>query len=162
MELKKVTKQEVCALAALASEIWHEYWQGLLSNAQIDYMVENFQSERAMIEQIEKEAYSYYFILQDGITAGYCGICSKSEYMFLSKLYLKKSARHQGIGQEAFEKIKELTKQCGLNKIRLTVNKYNANTIKAYKKWGLNTVESAVTDIGDGFVMDDYIMEYSI
>ena len=62
----------------------------------------------------------------------------------------------------AFEEIKELTKQCGLNKIRLTVNKYNANTIKAYKKWGLNTVESTVTDIGDGFVMDDYIMEYSI
>ena len=44
--------------------------------------------------------------------------------------------------------------------IQLTVNKNNTNTIKAYEKWGFKTIDSAVTDIGSGFVMDDYIMEY--
>ena len=48
------------------------------------------------------------------------------------------------------------------NKIRLTVNKYNQYTIDAYNKWGFKTVDSVVTDIGNGFVMDDYIMEYEI
>ena len=44
--------------------------------------------------------------------------------------------------------------------IQLTVNKYNTNTISAYKKWGFEIIDSVVTDIGEGFVMDDYIMEW--
>lgn len=44
-------------------------------------------------------------------------------------------------------------------KIQLTVNKHNINSINAYKKWGFKTIDSVVTDIGSGFVMDDYIME---
>ena len=38
-------------LAALADEIWHEYWPALIGDAQTDYMVENFQS----LEAIERE-----------------------------------------------------------------------------------------------------------
>ena len=57
---------------------------------------------------------------------------------------------------EAFEKIKQLSQH---KPIRLTVNKYNINTIKAYEKWGFKTVDAVVTDIGSGFVMDDFIME---
>lgn len=155
-----VKEEQIPSLAVLASEIWHEYWQKLLSPEQIDYMVENFQSEHSIREQIAKEGYSYYFILQDNTTAGYFGICPKDGYLFLSKLYLKKDFRNHGIGRQAFEEIKTLTSKAGFNKIRLTVNKYNSNTIKAYEKWGLSTIDAVVTDIGSGFVMDDYIMEY--
>ena len=77
--------------------------------------------------------------------------------MFLSKLYISRDYRHRGIGTVAFEKIKELS---GGKNIRLTVNKQNSNSIAAYEKWGFKTIDSVVTDIGSGFVMDDYIMEY--
>ena len=76
--------------------------------------------------------------------------------MFLSKLYIKKEFRHKGYGALAFDKIKSL----GYPRIRLTVNKNNKNTINAYLKYGFKTVDEDVTDIGSGFVMDDYIMEY--
>ena len=42
------------------------------------------------------------------------------------------------------------------------MNKNNKNTIEAYKKWGFTIIDSVVTDIGNGFVMDDYIMEYKL
>lgn len=144
-------------LANLASDIWHEYWTEILSPEQIDYMVENFQSEHAIKKQIENENYSYYFIVENGENAGYFGVSDKSDHLFLSKLYISKNYRRKGLGSKAFEKIKEIA---GSRKIQLTVNKYNSNTIKAYKKWGFKTVNSVVTDIGQGFVMDDYIMEY--
>lgn len=144
-------------LAHLASNIWHEYWTEILSPEQIDYMVENFQSEHAIKRQIENENYSYYFIVENGENAGYFGVSDKSDHLFLSKLYISKNYRRKGLGSKAFEKIKEIA---GSRKIQLTVNKYNSNTIKAYKKWGFKTVNSVVTDIGQGFVMDDYIMEY--
>lgn len=152
-EFKKVN--DIKELASLASSIWHEYWTCILTPEQIDYMVENFQSEKAIKNQIENENYTYYFIIKDGAKAGYFGISDKKEYLFLSKLYLKKEYRHQGLGKKAFEKIKELAND---KPIRLTVNKYNTNTINAYKKWGFEIIDAVVTDIGSGFVMDDYIM----
>lgn len=147
---------DIKELASLASSIWHEYWTCLLSPEQIDYMVENFQSEKAIKEQIEDENYTYYFIKSDNENVGYFGISDKGDFLFLSKIYIRKEFRHKGIGTKAFDKIKELA----LGKpIRLTVNKHNTNSINAYKKWGFKTIDAVVTDIGSGFVMDDYIME---
>ena len=53
-----VKEEQIPSLAVLASEIWHEYWHKLLSPEQIDYMVENFQSEDSIREEIAKEGYS--------------------------------------------------------------------------------------------------------
>lgn len=156
ISFNKVQQNEIKELASLASSIWHEYWTCILSPEQIDYMVENFQSEKAITNQIENENYTYYFILHNGKYAGYFGVSDKKDYLFLSKLYIKKEFRHQGIGAKAFEKIKEISDG---RKIQLTVNKYNTNTINAYKKWGFKTIDAVVTDIGNGFVMDDYILE---
>lgn len=150
--------ENIKELASLASVIWHEYWTCILSLEQIDYMVENFQSENAIINQIQNENYTYYFILNDKEKIGYFGVSDKIEYLFLSKLYIKSGFRHKGIGLQSFEKIKDIANG---RKIQLTVNKYNTNTIKAYEKWGFKITDAVVTDIGSGFVMDDYIMEYS-
>ena len=155
MELEKV--KDIKLLTRIASNIWHEYWPGLLSEAQIDYMVEKFQSEDAILKQIMNEKYTYYFIVENKNIIGYTGISDKKDYLFLSKLYLLKEYRHKGYGRQALDKIKEL----GFDKIRLTVNKYNTNAYNAYLKYGFKVIDSVVTDIGNGFVMDDYIMEFS-
>lgn len=157
MKLVKVEENEINELAELASEIWHEYWPCILTAEQIDYMVEKFQSKKAIKEQIKNENYTYYFIKVDNEIAGYVGVSDKKDYLFLSKLYIRKEFRHQGFGRLAFNEIKNL----GFKKIRLTVNKYNKNTINAYLKYGFKTIDSVVSDIGCGFVMDDYIMEYN-
>ena len=157
MKLVKVKENGINELAELASEIWHEYWPCILTAEQIDYMVEKFQSKKAIKEQIKNENYTYYFIKVDNEIAGYVGVSDKKDYLFLSKLYIRKEFRHQGLGRLAFNEIKNLW----YKKIRLTVNKYNKNTINAYLKYGFKTIDSVVSDIGCGFVMDDYIMEYN-
>ena len=42
------TPEDRAALAALASEIWHEYWPALIGEAQTDYMVEQFRLSSAI------------------------------------------------------------------------------------------------------------------
>lgn len=162
IDFKEIKQEEISHLAELASKIWHEYWTVILTPEQIDYMVENFQSEKAIRNQYKNENYTYYFIQEDGKNIGYFGISDKKDYMFLSKLYISKDYRHKGIGGKAFEKIKQIACEKGYTSIQLTVNKYNKNTIAAYNKWGFKTIDSVVTDIGQGFVMDDYIMEYRL
>lgn len=149
-------------LAKLASSIWHEYWTKILSAEQIDYMVNKFQSENAINEQIKNERYEYFYILSDNKKAGYVGLSQKDSYLFLSKMYIKSNFRHKGIGTLAFDSIKTYAIKKNYDKIVLTVNKYNSNTINAYKKWGFKITDAIVTDIGQGFVMDDYIMQYDL
>lgn len=156
MEIIKVKNSKIQELASLASEIWHEYWPCILSEEQIEYMVKKFQSQEALQDQILNQNYNYYFISSNNNIIGYFGIKEEKDFLFLSKLYIKKDFRHLGFGEKAFDKIKEL----GCKKIRLTVNKYNKNSINAYKKYGFKIIDSVVTDIGKNFVMDDFIMEY--
>lgn len=158
----EIRREDIPTLAALAREIWYEYWGIILSQAQIDYMVENFQSENAILNQYAKENYTYWFINKGGENIGYFGLSRRPDYLFLSKLYIKKDFRGQGNGRQAFERIKEIALCGGFKEIQLTVNKYNTNTIEAYKKWGLEIIDAVVTEIGSGFVMDDYIMRYSL
>lgn len=160
--VKAENTEDLKNLSILASDIWHEYWTCILSNEQIDYMVEKFQSFEAMQQQIEQEKYSYYFIVANNDILGYCGISEKDEFLFLSKLYLKKEYRHLGYGSKAFAQISSIAKDLNYKTIRLTVNKNNTNTITAYLKYGFKIVDAVVTNIGSGFVMDDYIMDYSI
>ena len=161
-KLQTVENIEIPNLAELANNIWHEYWPCILSNEQIDYMVDKFQSKEAILNQLIHEKYSYYFVIIDEQICGYVGLALKDKYLFLSKLYLLKDFRHKGIGNLVIQEIKQIAQKEKFKSIQLTVNKYNTNTIEAYKKYGFKVIDQVVTDIGNGFVMDDYIMEYTL
>ena len=88
IEIKSVAQIDM--LASLASEIWHEYWPVILSQEQIDYMVEKFQSKNAIDKQIKQDCYIYNVIKDNGNNIGYFGVSYKEDYLFLSKLYIKK------------------------------------------------------------------------
>ena len=46
-------------IAILAEKIWHEFFPGIISEAQIDYMVDKFQSFGAMQDQVKHQQYHY-------------------------------------------------------------------------------------------------------
>lgn len=160
--VKVSTAEDICALAQLTDEVWHEYFPCILSEEQIDYMVDKFQSEHAISEQLASGGYEYRVITADGKKAGYVGFVRESEKMFLSKLYLLKAYRGRQIASRALEFLKTECKKGGLDAIYLTVNRHNTHTIDVYKRWGFEVVREQCADIGNGYVMDDYVMELAL
>ena len=159
MTIEKVsTETEVETVAGLAFEIWNQHFIPIIGKAQVDYMLEKFQSKKAISEQIEN-GYSYYLLLADSDHVGYMGVCPKEDELFMSKLYIRASQRGKGFGREAIEFLEEFTRDKGLSKITLTVNKNNTDSIRAYERFGFANLGIFVQDIGNGFVMDDYRME---
>jgi GNAT superfamily N-acetyltransferase len=149
----------LAAVAELAAQIWEEYYVPLIGRAQVDYMVEKFQSAPAMRRQIDN-GYEYFAVRRGERLIGYFAIqCERdAKRLFISKLYLDKSSRGAGTGRRCLEFIEELARQRGLTLLWLTVNKGNP-TVQRYQRLGFRIAEEIVIDIGSGFVMDDYRME---
>ena len=99
-------------------------------------------------------------MLDDGVPAGFIGLVPRKEgKMFLSKLYVSAAHRSRGLPRAAFDFIETLCQAEKLPAIYLTVNKKNFHAIEVYKYFGFHQTDAVVTDIGSGFVMNDYIMQ---
>lgn len=163
LEVRKAeTDTQVREIADLAKVIWNEHFTPIIGKDQVDYMVEKFQSYPALKEQIS-EGYEYYQIFSGGEFCGYTGIHpGEDNRLFLSKLYLKKESRGHHLATGAFSFLKEICRERGYSAIWLTCNKHNDNSLGVYRHFGLEIVDTQEADIGGGFIMDDYIMEYKI
>ena len=163
LEVRKAeTDTQVRQIADLAKVIWNEHFTPIIGKDQVDYMVEKFQSYPALKEQIS-EGYEYYQIFSGGEFCGYTGIHpGEDNRLFLSKLYLKKESRGHHLATGAFSFLKEICRERGYSAIWLTCNKHNDNSLGVYRHFGFEIVDTQEADIGGGFIMDDYIMEYKI
>ena len=150
------------AIAALAHEIWYEYYVPLIGRAQVDYMVPKFQSAAAMHEQL-RSGYEYFMMQRAAVLVGYVAVQPQpdTESLFISKLYLQRDARGAGTGRLAMEFIEELARGRRLKRLWLTVNKGNP-AVTAYQRLGFHIAAPIVMDIGNGFVMDDFRMEKAL
>ncbi len=157
-----VTKDaEIRTTAALAARIWMEHYLPIIGEEQTAYMIQTFQSADAIRRQIERDRYQYYLLKLGSTDVGYISLHAESQNhaMFLSKLYVEKRFRGQGFSRAALRFIEEICRRENLGKIYLTVNKHNFSSLAVYEKLGFVSARDLVTDIGGGFVMDDYVME---
>lgn len=153
--------RQIEIVEGLADEIWHEYFTVIIGKAQVDYMLEEFQSRAAISKQI-KNGFLYYLIKHDDGYAGYLAVQPQGPLLFLSKLYILPTERGKGLGRKAMLFVERLAAEKCASKISLTVNRYNSATIAVYKRLGFEVTEEVVQDIGGGFVMDDYRMEKEV
>ena len=145
-------------IESLARTIWTGFYTPLIGAVQVSYMLEKFQSKAAILSQLKEG--TLYFLLQEpeGKNIGYLSLIPRAKELFLSKFYLMTESRGKGYGRQAMEWIRHFAQEKRLSKITLVVNKKNPS-VKIYQKMGFQITASPVTDVGGGFVMDDYRME---
>lgn len=145
----------------MANTIWHEHYTPIIGTEQVNYMLDKFQSVSTMRDQIN-QGYQYFLINFNDNAVGYLSFEKRENVLFLSKIYLLKSERGKGIGRKAMEFVTSLARGSNCIKVALTVNRFNQNSIRAYESAGFEKKGELVQDIGNGFVMDDYLMEKTI
>lgn len=154
---------EVAEVVRLAREIWQDHYVPIIGQQQVDYMLEKFQSECAVQEQL-RDGYEYYLIRRDGQSGGYAAVVpdKRGPVLLLSKIYVRKAERGQGLGKQLLGFVEDLCRQRGIKLMWLTVNKHNAESIAWYLRMGFSNAGPIVADIGGGFVMDDFRMEKTL
>ena len=159
VQIEPATGEHLPGIAALAEAIWRAHYPGIISNEQINYMLARMYDVDVMRQELEN-GIAYDRLMIDGELRGFAsyGPTSNDDELKLHKLYVHPACQRRGYGAELLNRVESVAREHGFASVVLTVNKRNAKAIAAYRKNGFTIHESVVTDIGGGFVMDDYVM----
>jgi len=156
------TSKEIARVVTLARIIWVDHYSPLIGREQVDYMLENFHSPKAIAEEIAEKGFNFFVLDNGGRDVGYLSFEIRKDELFLSKLYILSSERGQGLGKRALTFLRDQARRSNRQRIALTVAKKNSGSISAYEKIGFKKTGTVKTDIGKGFVMDDITMQLKV
>jgi ribosomal protein S18 acetylase RimI-like enzyme len=163
--IRPIAPDDIPAIAALARTTWLSAYANILPHGQIDYMLAQRYSSERLKTDIEDARKWLHQAFVDDVRAGFaaCEVHDGHDgELKLDKLYIHPDMQRRGVGGALIHHTASLARQHGFSTLILAVNKNNEQALHAYTKYGFRTREKTVTDIGGGFVMDDYIMEKKI
>jgi GNAT superfamily N-acetyltransferase len=162
-EVKRVTAADIEELVALARAIWYLYYPAIISIAQIDYMLEQrYAGDVLRGELTRADLWWDQLRIADRMIGFASYFKVDADEMKLDKLYVHPDEQRRGYGALLMERPLRVAREQGCCKLTLAVNKHNATAIAAYEKYGMRTVAAVTKDIGNGFVMDDYVMAKAV
>jgi ribosomal protein S18 acetylase RimI-like enzyme len=157
ISIDALNEDDVDVVQALARSIWFAHYPGIISWAQVHYMLERGYTRDAILAELARGV--RWALVRNGIEPiGFCAYRKRDTDVSLDKLYIKAAARRTGAARSCVERASAFARQEGVGSVSLTVNKRNVVAIRAYLAMGFSFAGAVVKDIGDGFVMDDYVM----
>ncbi|MCX7987229.1 MAG: GNAT family N-acetyltransferase [Bacteroidales bacterium] len=159
-----VQKSDIPIIQGLARQIWFEYYPSIISEEQIEYMLDKMYSSNVIEQELEKGFRWYFISLDEDKIIGFLSynLEKDEQKVKLNKLYILTAYHGKGFGQLALDFVISQAKNLNAKWVYLTVNKNNQQAIKAYVKAGFYIQRSEKFDIGNGFFMDDYIMVHEL
>lgn len=161
MTIFKATEKDIPTIQNLANKSWTSAYTDILDQKQINYMLDLMYSKSTLKTHFENPNYQYYLIKEDEVFLGFIGfeLHNETDTTKLHRIYFLKEAQGKGLGKKALEFVKNETEKAGDKRLTLTVNKNN-NAKSFYESQGFKVYDEAIFDIGNGYVMDDYLMEF--
>lgn len=168
VQIRKATHKDIASIQGIAEEVWPIAYGEILPDGQIPYMLNMMYSEEALTEQM-RQGHQFLLAALNGKEIGFCSFGKIDQTLMeediktfkLHKLYVLSSFQGSGVGKLLLKKVVELVQQMEGTHLQLQVNKKNP-ALYFYEKNGFFKKQEAQFDIGGGYVMDDYIMEFKI
>jgi ribosomal protein S18 acetylase RimI-like enzyme len=153
-------ERDLPAVAELAGIIWREHYPGIITVEQIEYMLARGYSLDALRRFITEEGAGLDLAYVGDRVAGFAAYYrpGRPDELKLDKLYVHQSFHGRGVGRSLIAAAEAAAMVQRRTTLILNVNKQNVQAIRAYERSGFVVREAVVVDIGDGFVMDDYVM----
>ena len=157
-EIKPARIEDLPKIAELAGKIWRASYPGMISPEQIEFMLEWMYNLKALRTELESGVCFDQLFVGDTLI-GFASYGPEAGEMKLHKLYIDPDRQRHGYGSQLLAHVEQRSAELGFRTLVLGVNKRNTRAISAYEKNGFRIRASVVNEIGNGFVMDDYIME---
>ncbi len=174
IEIKKVGSESIPHVKALAERIWPVAYGSIISPEQMRYMLDLIYSTSSLEKQIEEQHHHFILALETSVPCGFASY-SPLETSFpeneaisadkivyrLHKLYIDPFCQGKGIGRFLLDFIISDIKQKNATDLELNVNRHN-KALDFYQKAGFIITRDEDIDIGNGYFMNDFVMNLSI
>lgn len=163
IDITEATKSGLLLVQLIARQTWPGAFGDILSPAQISYMLDMMYSTDSLKRQVNEQNH-VFLLARDENFEKYFGFISyelnyKGEPLTkIHKLYLLPESQGKGIGRLLIDHVAELARRHNNDRLGLNVNRHN-KAIQFYERMGFAVVGNETIDIGNGFIMDDVIME---
>ncbi|MDR7210334.1 GNAT family N-acetyltransferase [Flavobacterium piscis] len=157
----EATVEDIKTIQKIAYTTWPITYGKILSPAQLDYMLDLIYSDETLTCQFEKKEQLFYLVLDTNSTLGFIGIehnYKGDAVTRIHKIYLLPETQGKGIGKKVIEEVERLALENHSEVLSLNVNRFNL-ALNFYKKTGFEVIEEVDVEIGNGYLMEDYVME---
>ncbi|MDP4129350.1 MAG: GNAT family N-acetyltransferase [Bacteroidota bacterium] len=161
--IRSAEKKDLAIVKALAEKIWPPTYSSILDAVQIEYMLRQMYSIHSLTQQMVEYHHHFLILEYDSKPAGFASyaLFEKTKKGKLNKIYVDPALQGKGLGRFLLDYIVSLVKEAGCQTLQLDVNRYNKARY-FYEKLGFLVTGEKDTDIGNGFFMNDYVMELSL
>ena len=157
-EIRVATVDDIPLIRELCFRVWPQTYASAISQEQIDYMLDKMYSSASLQKQMDTGS-QFIIVYDKGEPVGFAAYLEKTPSVFkLDKIYILLSQQGKGTGRFVIDHIIDEIKNKGATALQLQVNRYN-KARNFYEKMGFVIIEEKDFDIGQGFFMNDYVME---
>ncbi|HEX8017361.1 MAG TPA: GNAT family N-acetyltransferase [Flavobacterium sp.] len=159
--ISEAKAENIKTIQEITYTTWPITYGKILSEEQLDYMLDLFYSDKALNNQLDKKEQLFYMISEDETTLGFIGIehhYKNEPVTRIHKIYLLPETQGKGIGKKVIVEIQKLALENNSSSLSLNVNRFNS-ALSFYKKIGFEVIDEVNIDIGNGYLMEDYVME---
>lgn len=162
VSLDKIREADFDAVTALAYAIWLPHYLPLVGAEKTEYILGLRFTPDNLSAYIGAADKGMELLRVDGALVGYCSYAKQGDALKLEQLYLLSEHKGRGLGGLMLRHVESRARDLGCQRMFLQVAKGNEDAIAVYLRTGFVIREAVEIDIGDGFVMDDYILEKAI
>ncbi len=162
IQIKTARLEELPIVREIAHQTWPDTFAGILSPPQIGYMLNLMYNLKTLESQLSEKGQFFLLAAEEGKFLGFAAYelnYSEGEKTKLHKIYVLPSAQGKGLGKKLINEVSDQAKANGQKSLLLNVNKFNQSAIDFYGYLGFKEAYREVIDIGNGYVMDDVVME---
>ena len=161
--IRPLAAGEIPALVELAARIWRAHYAGMLSQAQIDYMLAQRYRPQLIASQLDDPGQRWLAAAAGPGLVGYAHVYpEEAQRAKLDKLYVAPECQRRGLGRALLAAAEDSARAWGARRLIVRTNKANAQALAAYARYGFGAPTAVVEDIGGGFIMDDYQLEKTL
>jgi ribosomal protein S18 acetylase RimI-like enzyme len=161
MKIAVATKPQLAIVRDLAYTIWPSTYGKILSQEQLNFMLDKFYNLNYLENQLVNEKHVFLLFEENNTYLGFCAYelnCESSNKTKLHKIYVLPETHGKGIGKMLLNTIEIIASEANNTGLFLNVNRYN-NAQDFYKKLGYSIVKTIDIEIGNGYLMEDFVME---
>ena len=161
--IKKIGTDEIPLIVSLADRIWPATYSEILSPDQIAYMMELFYQPASLRSQMTDKGHQFIIALQENEAMAFASYSATKEAGIyrLHKIYVDPAMQGRGVGRQMIDYIFAELISMKATTLELNVNRDNKAKL-FYEKLGFRVVREEDIDIGNGYLMNDYVMQKSV